>query len=101
MCCVVELSRAPASRARLWLHAAAIALMGFGLAACSGDVGRFSDNSSRAYPDTTGSIAPSQAAPAGRVDTAQLPPPQAASTSTGIAGGGRGLASYTPPSHTL
>jgi murein DD-endopeptidase MepM/ murein hydrolase activator NlpD len=88
------------------LHATAIALIGIGLAACSGDVSRFGDNSSHAYPDTTGSIPPAQAAPAGRIESQPLPPQTvqvapapAASTSAGIAGGGRGMASYTPATY--
>ena len=98
-------------RSRLWPRAAALALMTIGVAACSGESSRFSDNpfGYRGNPETTASIPPAQAAPVGRVETrplpaqnAQLAPPQpgasapAASGGAGIAGGGRGMASYTP-----
>jgi murein DD-endopeptidase MepM/ murein hydrolase activator NlpD len=103
MSCVIELLRA-----RPWRRAAALALMTIGVAACSGESSRFSDNpfGSRGGPETTASIPPGQTAPVSRVEsrplppqTAQLPPPQSgapASVSAGTAGGGRGLASYSP-----
>jgi murein DD-endopeptidase MepM/ murein hydrolase activator NlpD len=100
MCGVAELLRAHALRARLLSRAAVLALMTIGVAACSGDTSRFGDPSARNNPDATGSIPQGQAAPVGRVEShplpaqgAQLPPPQ---TSAGIAGGGRGMASYNP-----
>jgi murein DD-endopeptidase MepM/ murein hydrolase activator NlpD len=104
MCGVAELLRAHALRAGLLPRAAMLALMAIGVAACSGDTSRFGDPSARNNPDATGSIPPAQGAPqgapVGRVEShplpaqsGQLPSPQ---TSAGIAGGGRGLASYNP-----
>src|SRR5215831_7089048 len=100
MCGVAELLRAHALRARLLPRAAVLALMTIGVAACSGDTSRFGEPSARNNPDATGSIPPAQSAPIGRVESqplpaqsGQLPPPQ---TSAGIAGGGRGMASYSP-----
>ena len=99
MSCVLELLRS-----RFWPRAAALALMTIGVAACSGEVSRFSESpyAPRSNPETTGSLAPAQAAPAGRVESQPLPPqtaqaaPPGASSSAGISGGGRGLASYSP-----
>src|SRR5947208_895825 len=70
----------------------------------SADSTRFFDNplAARNAPgEVTGSTAPAQAAPVGRVDTTQLPPPAASrptsvSSETGVAGGGRGMGSYHP-----
>jgi murein DD-endopeptidase MepM/ murein hydrolase activator NlpD len=102
MSCVLELLGS-----RLWPRAAALALMTIGVAACSGEVSRFSESpyAPRGNPETTGSLPPAQAAPAGRVESQPLPPQTAqagvgtsAPTSAGIAGGGRGLASYSPAS---
>jgi len=105
MFCVHELLRS-----RSWPRAAVLALLTLGVAACSGEATRFGDNSNR-NSETTGSISPSQAAPVGRVEsrplpaqTSQAPPPQPSASapattgtaSQGIAGGGRGMASYTP-----
>jgi murein DD-endopeptidase MepM/ murein hydrolase activator NlpD len=96
MSCVLELLRS-----RFWPRAAALALMTIGVAACSGEVSRFSEGTyaPRGNSDTTGSVPPAQVAPAGRVESQPLPP-QAASpgapSSAGISGGGRGLASYSP-----
>ena len=58
-------------RSRLWPRAAALALMTIGVAACSGESSRFSDNpfGSRGNPETTASIPPAQAAPVGRVES--------------------------------
>ena len=93
---VVELLR---SRSR----AVVLTAIAVGVAGCSADSTRF-DNpfASRSAPgEVTGSIAPAQAAPVGRVESTQLAPPTAnrpalASSETGVAGGGRGLASYHP-----
>src|SRR5262252_7269242 len=100
MCGVAELLRAHALRARLLPRVAVLTLMTIGVAACSGDTSRFGDPSARNNPDATGSIPPAQSAPVGRVESqplpaqsGQLPPPQG---SAGIAGGGRGMASYSP-----
>src|SRR5262245_1601867 len=101
MSCVLELLRS-----RFWPRAAALALMTIGVAACSGEVSRFSEGTyaPRGNSETTGSLPPMQAAPAGRVESSPLPPQTAqaappiasAPTSSGISGGGRGLASYSP-----
>jgi murein DD-endopeptidase MepM/ murein hydrolase activator NlpD len=96
MSCVLELLRS-----RFWPRAAALALMTIGVAACSGEVSRFSEGTyaPRGNPETTGTLPPVQAAPAGRVESQPLPPQAAAPgapSSTGISGGGRGLASYSP-----
>ena len=102
MSSVVELLRARASRAHVGPRAAALALA-VSVAACSGDASRLSDI--RGNADATGSIPPAQAAPVGRVDSRPLPPQTAqvsqpgASASSGIAGGGRGMASYTPAAY--
>jgi murein DD-endopeptidase MepM/ murein hydrolase activator NlpD len=108
MSCVLELLRS-----RFWPRAAVLTLMSIGVAACSGEASRFGDNAygPKGNPDATGSIPQQQAAPVNRVEsrplppTAQLPPPQSGAsapytvaTGSGVAGGGRGLASYSPPS---
>jgi hypothetical protein len=89
MACLVQWFRSPLPRA------AAFTLMTIGVGACSGDTSRFNDNpfSSRS-PEATASLPPGAAGPAGRVET--YPLPQQAAASPGVAGGGRGLASYTP-----
>src|SRR5882757_9582308 len=106
MFCVLE-----PIRSRSWPRAAVLALMAIGVAACSGEATRFGDNSQRANPDATGSIPQGQVAPVGKVESrplppqsAQLPPPQSGASapstvaaSPGVAGGGRGMASYSPP----
>jgi murein DD-endopeptidase MepM/ murein hydrolase activator NlpD len=84
-----------------WLRAIALALITIGAAGCSAESTRFGPG------ETTGSIPPGQGAPVGHVETrplpqtSQLPPPQparAASVESGVvAGGGRGMASYSPP----
>jgi murein DD-endopeptidase MepM/ murein hydrolase activator NlpD len=90
------------------LRAIALALVTIGLAGCSGE-SRFGEGpyaARGAQGDATGSI--SQGAPVGHVEsralpqTSQLPPPQtqeraAPVESPIVAGGGRGMASYTPP----
>jgi murein DD-endopeptidase MepM/ murein hydrolase activator NlpD len=93
---VVELLR---SRSR----AIVLAAIAVGVAGCSADSTRF-DNpfaSRAATGEATGSIAPGQAAPVGRVESTQLATPNAnrpasVSSESGVAGGGRGLASYHP-----
>jgi len=92
----------------MWSRAAVLALT-VGVAGCSGDTSRFGDGNNRGgYPDSTGSLPPGQAAPVGRVESQPLPPqasqaPPAQSSigasSAGIAGGGRGMASYSPTSY--
>jgi murein DD-endopeptidase MepM/ murein hydrolase activator NlpD len=81
------------------LRAIALALIAIGAAGCSADSTRFNGGQS----EVTGSIPPGQAAPVGRVETrplpqtSQLPPPPPAHADSGVvAGGGRGMASYSP-----
>jgi murein DD-endopeptidase MepM/ murein hydrolase activator NlpD len=91
-----------------------LGLFAAGLAGCSSDSSRFGENafsnpfaSNSARPEYTGSVGAAQPAPVGRVEsrplhTAQpLPPPPAAPSASyapaGQAGGGRGIASYAPP----
>src|SRR6266851_9552534 len=87
-------------RSRLWPRAAALALIAVGAAACSSETTRFNDNpfASRSGPEATGSIPQAQAGPGGRVESGPLPPQPGAPAAggAGIAGGGRGMASYTP-----
>jgi murein DD-endopeptidase MepM/ murein hydrolase activator NlpD len=98
MSCVNELSRS-----RFWPRAAALTLLTIGVAACSGEATRLNDSPYRGNPEATGSIPQGQAAPAGRVESRPLPPqaaqaypPPPAVSGSGTAGGGRGMASYTP-----
>jgi len=112
-------------RSRRAPHLAALALISFGLAGCSADT-RFSQNPfSNPFgyqPEATGTVRAPASAPASapapvveRRDLPQYARPQASypapvspppaiaapqsypAASTGISGGGRGLASYTPP----
>ncbi len=99
MSCVVELLRS-------WSHPRAIVLtaIAIGAAGCSSESIRFNDSpfSSQSAPsEVTGSVPAARTAPVGRVETSSLPPPAAsrpASTAatSGVAGGGRGLANYQP-----
>lgn len=77
--------------------------MTIGVAGCSGEVSQFTEGTYAPRNETTGSIPPAQTAPAGRVESSPLPPQAAppdlvtgAPASSGVAGGGRGLASYSP-----
>jgi murein DD-endopeptidase MepM/ murein hydrolase activator NlpD len=82
------------------LRAIALALIAIGAAGCSADSTRFNSGQG----EVTGSIPPGQAAPVGHVEsrplpqTSQMPPPPApARADSGVvAGGGRGMASYSP-----
>src|ERR1700759_685474 len=95
---------------------AVLALMSFGFAGCSADMQtRLSQNSfSNPFspqPETTASVAapapqverrelPQYARPQSQVQSSALPPPIAAPQTYpagGVSGGGRGVASYTPP----
>ena len=86
-------------------YVAVLALVSAGIAGCSGDASRFNDSifSDNNAPATTGSIQ-GQGAPVGRVESRPLPPQSAQSPyspNPGIAGGGRGMASYAPnPAHS-
>jgi murein DD-endopeptidase MepM/ murein hydrolase activator NlpD len=100
-------------------HVAALALMSFGFAGCSADMStRLSQNSFSnpfaSQPEATGSVpAPAverhelpQQYARPQYQSQALPPPIAApqsypTASTGVSGGGRGLASYAPPAHPL
>jgi murein DD-endopeptidase MepM/ murein hydrolase activator NlpD len=85
-----------------WPRAIALTLISIGAAGCSADSARFGE-APRAQGEVTGSIPPAQGAPVGHVEsrplpqTSQLPPPQAPAASAVVAGGGRGMASYSPP----
>ena len=91
---------------------AALALMSISFAGCSADTTRFAANpfaTPQAAPEATGSV------PTGRVESHPLPQYQPtvsaprtmpaqqvyAAPSSGVSGGGRGLASYTPPAHPI
>src|SRR5262245_37495329 len=81
-----------------------LAVVAVGLAGCSSESTRFNENPFARDPrpgEYTGAIP--QAAPAGQVQQSQLPPPGVAAAApaaqvpaSGIAGGGRGMASYQP-----
>jgi murein DD-endopeptidase MepM/ murein hydrolase activator NlpD len=81
-------------------QAFALALIAVGAAGCSSETTRFNDNYGQRPGEVTGTVA---AAPSGRIEQSQLPPPPATSrpvatapTTTGVSGGGRGVASYQP-----
>src|SRR4030088_3385104 len=97
---------------------AVLALMSIGFAGCSADMStRLSQNSFSnpfaSQPEATGSVPapvverrelPQYARPQSQYQSSALPPPVAApqsypTGSTGVSGGGRGLASYAPPTH--
>jgi murein DD-endopeptidase MepM/ murein hydrolase activator NlpD len=97
-------------------HVAALALMSFGFAGCSADMTtRLSQNSTSnpfaSQPEATGSVPtpaverrelPQYSRPQAQYQSQALPPPIAApqsypTASAGVSGGGRGLASYSPP----
>src|SRR3954453_4308486 len=98
---------------------AALALISFGLAGCSGDMSsRFSQNSfSNPFApqsEATGSVPapvverrelPQYSRPHSQYQSQALPAPIAAPktypTASGVSGGGRGLASYAPPAQPL
>src|ERR1700730_6405288 len=97
-------------------HVAVLALMSIGFAGCSADMQtRLSQNSFSnpfaSQPEATGSVPapvverhelPQYSRPQPQYQSQALPPPIAAPQSyptagAGVSGGGRGLASYTPP----
>ena len=93
-------------------HVALLAVMSIGFAGCSADMStRFSQNPFASQPEATGSVAapaverrelPQYARP--QYQSQPLPPAISAprsypTASAGISGGGRGLASYSPPAH--
>jgi murein DD-endopeptidase MepM/ murein hydrolase activator NlpD len=90
---------------RSWSHPRMIVLtaMAVTAAGCSSETSRFNDGPSatRSAPnEVTGSVPASRQAPVSRVETSALPPPAPARSATastpGIAGGGRGMATYQP-----
>src|SRR5450631_3742623 len=99
-------------------HVAALALMSFGFAGCSADMStRLSQNSFSnpfgSQSEATGGVPtptverrelPQYSRPQSQYQSQALPPPIAAPQSypaanNGVSGGGRGLASYAPPTH--
>jgi murein DD-endopeptidase MepM/ murein hydrolase activator NlpD len=99
-------------------HVAALALMSIGFAGCSADMStRLSQNSFSnpfaSQPEATGSVPapvverrelPQYSRPQSQYQSSALPPPISApqsypTASAGVSGGGRGLASYSPPTH--
>jgi murein DD-endopeptidase MepM/ murein hydrolase activator NlpD len=99
-------------------HVAVLALMSFGFAGCSADMStRLSQNSFSnpfaSQPEATGSVPtptverrelPQYSRPQPQYQSQALPPPISApqsypTASGGVSGGGRGLASYSPPAH--
>ena len=104
-------------RARRASPVAVVALISVGLAGCSGDLHRFAENpfASR-QQEATGTVPPAQVVPSGRIESRPLPqsqqisqPPQTTpaygfqrqSQSSGISGGGRGIAAYAPPTRPI
>ena len=101
-------------------HVAVLALISIGFAGCSADMStRFSQNSSpnpfASQSEATGSVPapaverrelPQYTRPPSQSQAAASPPPidqpqSYRSASAGVSGGGRGLASYTPPAHPI
>jgi murein DD-endopeptidase MepM/ murein hydrolase activator NlpD len=94
-------------------HVAVLALMSIGFAGCSADMSsRVSQNPFASQSDATGSVQqapaverrelPQYARPQPQYQSQALPPPISAPQSyptanAGVSGGGRGLASYSPP----
>jgi murein DD-endopeptidase MepM/ murein hydrolase activator NlpD len=108
-------------RSRRVPQVAVLALMSVGFAGCSADMQtRFSDfsNPFASQPEATGSVRPPAAerreppqyarppASAPQFQSQALPPPAVAAphahpaSSGGVSGGGRGISSYAPPSHS-
>src|SRR6478672_1568689 len=83
-------------RSPVWPRAAALVLVSVGIAGCSGEITRFNDNPFASGPETTGSV--QQAAPVTRVESHPLAAQPVPAYSQGVAGGGTGMASYTPGS---
>ncbi len=99
-------------------HVAALALISIGLAGCSGDMStRLSQesfsNPFASRPEAIGTVPPAPierrepprySPPQPQYQSSALPPPITApqsnpTASAGVSGGGRGLASYAPPTH--
>jgi murein DD-endopeptidase MepM/ murein hydrolase activator NlpD len=107
-------------RSRRVPHVAALALISFGFAGCSADMStRMSQNSLSnpfaSQPEATGSVPaptverrelPQYSRPQPQYQSRALPPPIAApqsspTASSGVSGGGHGLASYAPPARRI
>jgi murein DD-endopeptidase MepM/ murein hydrolase activator NlpD len=97
-------------------HVAVLALISIGFAGCSADMQtRLTENPFASQPESTASVPPARverrelpqyARPQSQVQSQNLPPAIAApqsypSGSPGVSGGGRGLASYAPPSRPI
>jgi murein DD-endopeptidase MepM/ murein hydrolase activator NlpD len=101
-------------------HVAALALMSIGFAGCSADMStRLSQdafsNPFASQPEATGSVPtpmverrelPQYSRPQTQYQSSALPPPIAApqsypTASAEVSGGGRGIGSYSPPSHPI
>jgi murein DD-endopeptidase MepM/ murein hydrolase activator NlpD len=95
---------------------AVLALMSVGFAGCSGDMQtRLSQNPFASQPESTASVPtaqverrelPQYSRPQSQYQSQSLPPAIAApqsypSANSGVSGGGRGLASYAPPSRPI
>jgi murein DD-endopeptidase MepM/ murein hydrolase activator NlpD len=93
-------------------HVAVLALMSIGFAGCSADSSsRFAQNPFASQPEATASVQaperrepPQYSRPHPQYQSQNLPPPISAPQSypsAGVSGGGRGLASYTPPPRAI
>src|SRR5579872_4562619 len=91
---------------------AVLTLMSIGFAGCSADMtSRLSQNPFASQPDTTAAVStppverrelPQYARPQSQNNPPVISSPQSyPAASRGVSGGGRGLASYTPPSHPI
>src|ERR1700722_12529714 len=100
-------------------HVAVLALISIGFAGCSADMQtRLSENPFASQPESTASVPPASverrdlpqySPPRPQVQSQNLPPaiaapqsyPPSGSGGSGVAGGGRGLASYAPPARPI
>jgi len=96
-------------------HVAVLALMSVLFAGCSSDMQTRLSENPFASNESTATVPPAQvqrrelpqySRPQSQVQSQTLPPPIAApqsypSASAGVSGGGRGLASYSPPAHPI
>jgi murein DD-endopeptidase MepM/ murein hydrolase activator NlpD len=88
--------------------AAVLALISIGFTGCSADTSRFIQNPFASQPEATASVQaperPPNSRPQPQYQSQSLPPAIAAPQSypsSGVSGGGRGLASYTPPARPI
>jgi murein DD-endopeptidase MepM/ murein hydrolase activator NlpD len=97
-------------------HFAVLALMSIGFAGCSSDMQtRLSENPFASQPESTASVPPARverrdlpqySRPQPQYQSQNLPPaistpPSYPAGNSGVSGGGRGLASYSPPSRPI